>query len=163
MKITKYGINELIEREGSRHHVYNDVAGLPTIGVGHLLTRDELMSGKIVIDGHPVKMVRGLSDAQVKALLEHDLKPIEKAVNDYVKVELTRPQYDTLVSFVFNIGIWAFRKSTLLKVLNDGNYDQVPEQLKRWVYAGGKIRRGLQRRRKEEIENWSANYDNLQR
>ena len=68
-------------------------AGLPTIGVGHLLTRSELTSGKIVINGVPVKYADGLTEQQVTDLLAQDVKPAATVVNSNVKVPLNQNQY----------------------------------------------------------------------
>jgi lysozyme len=145
--------------EGVRKEVYDDVAGLPTIGVGHLLTQDELHSGTIDIDGQAVDYRRGLSDSQVLDLLAQDLVRFEKAVEELVEVSLSQNQFDALISFSFNVGTSAFGKSTLLKVLNQGQYDQVPAQLRRWVKAGGKTVDGLVNRRENEIALWNGQID----
>ena len=60
--------------------VYQDAAGLPTIGVGHLLTKDELASGKILILGEAIKYHDGLTNLQIDRLLTHDLAGSEGAV-----------------------------------------------------------------------------------
>jgi lysozyme len=158
MKFSKYGIKKLIDFEGLRHHVYLNTRGFPTIGVGHLLTQSELSSGKIIIDGHPVKYHPDLPDNWVKLLLAQDLRSPETAVKSLVKVPLTQPKYDALVCFVFNIGVGAFSRSTLLKRLNTGDYESVPSQMRRWKWSGGKIVRGLINRRKKEIRMWQADY-----
>jgi len=75
-------------------------------------------------------------------------------VNSGVKVALNQNQFDSLVSFTFNTGIQAFADSTLLKMLNQGNYDAVPDQLRRWVRAGGNVVQGLVNRRENEIKLW---------
>lgn len=85
-----------------------------------------------------------------------DIFPCEEAVNKYVKVPLSQAQFDVLVSFIFNCGTGAFRKSTLLRELNKGHYDAVPGQLMRWINSGGKPMRGLKRRRAAEAEMWDS-------
>jgi len=134
MKMIERGKALLTQWEGVEDHV--DVAGLPTIGVGHLLSRDELSSGKIYIQGKPVRYTNGLTQEQVSNLLSEDLKKFEEAVNAHVTVPLPQNQFDALVSFAFNVGIGAFKNSTLLKVLNQGNDEEVPAQLRRWVFSG---------------------------
>ena len=62
MKLSDEGKALIRRLEGCRMSCYGDVAGLPTIGVGHLLTRSELMSGKIIIDGVAVRYQNGLTD-----------------------------------------------------------------------------------------------------
>ncbi len=155
MQISKNGINKIKEWEGFENEVYLDSAGLKTIGVGHLLTKDELSSGKIKISGDTFKIHDGLSNAEVEFLLRKDLTGFEKAV-DSVDVELSQNQYDALVSFSFNVGTGAFLHSTLLKLLNQRRYDQVPTQLRRWNRSGGKVVPGLIHRRENEIKLWNS-------
>lgn len=148
MKISENGLKKLTEWEGKRNHVYLDSARLPTIGVGHLLTRSELTSGKI----HGVRYVDGITDEQINLLLVEDLKPAEIILKDFVMTKLNQNQYDALVSFVFNVGITAFYNSTLLRKLNEHKLEEVPRQLMRWKYAGGRIAQGLINRRRNEVE-----------
>jgi lysozyme len=154
MQTSEHGLQLLKQWEGFKQQMYKDAAGLPTIGVGHLLKKDELASGTITIHGVPVKYANGLSDEQVTALLGQDLAPAENAVNSNVKVELNQNQFDALVAFTFNIGTNAFSASTLLKMLNQGNNGAVPDQLRRWVRAGGNVIQGLVTRRENEIKLW---------
>ena len=85
-----------------------------------------------------------------------DVKPAEQAVGGGVKVALSQNQFDALVSFAFNVGNGAFLGSTLLKVLNQGQYDQVPTQLLRWTRSGGQVVQGLVNRRQNEIKLWGG-------
>ena len=156
MKMSANGKKRLAEWEGVKNNVYNDVAGLPTIGVGHLLTAEENDSGKIVINGRPVEYSEGLTDLQVMELLTQDLIRFEDVINSAVIVPLNQNQFDALVAFAFNVGTPAFKKSTLLKVLNAEKYTEVPAQLRRWVKAGGKTVQGLVNRREKEIELWNS-------
>jgi lysozyme len=91
--------------------------------------------------------------------LIEDLDEHGKIVKKYVNVPLTQSQYDALTSFVFNLGGGNFRSSTLLKKLNKGLYDEVPEQIMRWNKArvDGKLTplRGLTRRRTAEAAIFS--------
>lgn len=156
MQMSEHGLELIQQWEGFKLNVYKDSAGLPTIGVGHLLTRSELTSGKIVIDGVPVQYAGGLTNQQVIDLLSQDVKPAEQAVNGSVTVPLNQNQFDALVSFAFNVGVGAFTGSTLLKVLNQKQYDQVPAQLLRWVRSGGQVVQGLVNRRDNEIKLWNG-------
>lgn len=156
MHMSPHGRKLLEEWEGVRLKAYKDSAGLLTIGVGHLLTKSELSSGKININGESVKYGNGLTAEQADELLEQDVKPAETTVNNNVKVELNQHQFDALVSFTFNVGGGAFKGSTLLKKLNNGQYDQVPAQLMRWDKAGGKVVPGLKKRRESEVKLWNS-------
>ena len=156
MQMSQHGLSLLEQWEGFKLQVYRDSAGLPTIGVGHLLTRSELTSGKIVIGGVPVKYSGGLTQQQVNDLLAQDVQPAAQAVNGGVKVALNQNQFDALTSFTFNVGINAFKGSTLLRLLNQSQYDQVPAQLLRWTRAGGQVVPGLLNRRQNEIKLWNG-------
>jgi len=115
-----------------------------TIGWGHTRTARE---GKVI------------TEAKAEDLLREDLDWVERAVNNRVHVYLTQNQYNALCSFVYNIGEQAFITSTLLELLNDEKYNEVPTQLMRWNKQtkpdGSKEEiRGLTRRRASEIALW---------
>lgn len=156
MRTSEHGKDLLRKWEGLSTEVYLDSGGAPTIGIGHLLTKDERRSGKIVI-GHVEGDYReGLTETQCLELLAQDLQESEDCVNKRVKVYLTQNQFDALVSFVFNVGCQAFSGSTLLRVLNDNRHDEVPAQLRRWVFDNGVRVPGLVNRRQKEIDLWSS-------
>lgn len=154
--MSQNGIHLLAEWEGLRTEVYDDAAGLPTIGVGHLLTPSERDSGRVTIRGHAVDYRQGLSKQDVLNLLAQDLERFETALNELTTVQLTQNQFDALVSFAFNVGVQAVKTSTLLKKLNEGLYDEVPGQLRRWTKAGGQTIQGLVNRREKEIKLWQS-------
>lgn len=156
MQMSEEGLELLKQWEGFELKLYKDSAGLLTIGVGHLLTKSELSSGKIVINGLTVKYTDGLTEQQALDLLSQDVQPAENTVNTNVKVLLNQNQFDALVSFTFNVGGGAFKASTLLKVLNQKQYTEVPAQLLRWTRAGGKVVQGLLNRRQNEIKLWNG-------
>ncbi len=118
MITSEEGRSAIALREGIRNKAYKDTKGIWTIGVGH--TGPEVVEGLV------------WSDDKVMSTLVNDLRNAEKAVNLYVKVALTQNQFDALVSFVFNVGAGAFKNSTLLKVLNQGNYEEAANQFDRW-------------------------------
>lgn len=155
MKVSEAGKQLFKEWEGLRKEMYLDSGGCPTIGIGHLLTRSERTSGKISIGNMIGDYREGLTEDQCWQLLEQDLAWAESAVNVLVKVPLTQNQFDALVSFVFNVGKQAFTDSTLLRVLNQGKYEQVPGQLARWVKDNGVEVLGLINRRNKEISLWN--------
>lgn len=123
--------------EGVRYKAYLDTGGVLTNGVGHT--------------GPDVKYVGQVaSKEQVEQWLIDDLKEAEDALYRWVTVELTQNQFDALASFVFNIGEGQFRKSTLLKKLNQQDFDGAAGQFERWIYDNGKIQPGLVKRRHGE-------------
>lgn len=146
----------LIEAEAWRWKAYRDTDGNLTIGVGHMLTRSELVSGKLVIGNRSIRWSDGLSDVDVMQLLVQDIAPREAAINALVEVPLAQHQFDALLMFVFNVGEQAFANSTLLRLLNQEMYDAVPAQLRRWVHSGGKVNNGLKNRREKEVVLWNG-------
>lgn len=156
MGISAKGLGLIKEWEGYKNTVYKDSGGVPTIGVGHALTKSERASGKIVIAGVTYKYKDGLSNEQVDQLLKQDLSIVEIALHKLIKVELNQDQFDALASFIFNVGVSAFTNSTLLRKLNQREYNEVPTQLKRWVHDNGKRNRGLVNRRNNEIKLWNS-------
>lgn len=119
-------------------------------------------AGKYTIGWGHIKRVTSKSIASIEECenyLQEDLDEVHKALDRYVVVPLTQNQYDALASFVFNLGQGNFLKSTLLKKLNAGKYDEVPEQILRWNKArvSGKLipLKGLTRRRAAEAALFS--------
>lgn len=156
MRVGQSGKNLFKQWEGLVKHEYLDSGGAPTIGIGHLLTRSERTSGKILIGGQAYDYRNELTEEQCWQLLDQDLDDAEASVNEVVEVPLNQNQFDALVSFVFNVGNGAFRNSTLVKKLNQGHYDEVPRQLLRWVKDNGHVVQGLINRREKEIGLWNA-------
>lgn len=93
---------------------------------------------------------------QATDALDDDLKAAADAVNELVKVDLTQGQFDALVDFVFNEGAGRLAESTLLRVLNFGEYSRVPDELCRWIYADGEPNAGLKARREGEVILWQG-------
>lgn len=123
--------------EGCKLQAYLDSAGVPTIGVGHT---------------HNVKLGQCCSQQQADLWLTQDLEDAGAAVASLVKVPLTQEQFDALTSFVFNFGATKFGASTLLILLNKGNYKAAADQFSRWVYSDGKVEPGLVTRRAAEAD-----------
>ncbi|WP_256856084.1 lysozyme [Rodentibacter ratti] len=140
MKTSERGISHIIRDEGERLTAYQDIVGIWTIGVGH--------TGQV--DGKPVTKGMKISKEKSSELLKTDLARFEKAINASVNVSLTQNQFDALVSLAFNIGEGAFRRSTLLRKLNAGDYNGASQQFLVWKNAGGRVSQGLLNRRKRE-------------
>ena len=142
MKTSQKGVSFIREFEGLETDAYQDVVGIWTIGVGHT--------------GPEVKKGMTITESAALDILGKDLDKFEKGVAKLVKVPLSQDQFDALVSFSFNVGLGNFQSSTLLKLLNQGNYEAVPTQLLRWNKAGGKEVAGLTRRRAAEGQLWKG-------
>src|SRR5208337_1854254 len=127
---------------GSYKATYDAIGGCWSIGPGLTkgITRDTVMT-----------------KAEIDADYAKELVPFEKCVTRAVTVPLTSNQHVALVSFAYNVGEGDFLSSSLLRVLNAGRADQVPNQLKRWVHGratGAQIVPGLVNRRRAECEMW---------
>jgi lysozyme len=128
---------QLIESfEGLRLTAYRDQGGVLTIGFGH--------TGPDVVEGMTI------TDEQAGILLLDDLETAEQAVNSAVEAPLSQHEFDALVSFVYNVGINAFKSSTLLKLLNEDEYEQAADQFPGWDHVNGIVVPGLAERRAAE-------------
>jgi lysozyme len=157
MQLSEEGLALLKDLEGVEPEPYRDSAGLLTIACGHLMTRDEISSGKITCGDRVIRWKDGpLSDEEMDLLLRDDIGWSEACVEACVRVQLSQNQYDSLVIFCYNVGPNAFRNSTLCRVLNEGLYEEVPTQIQRWCHAGGRVVPGLVNRRARESALWQA-------
>lgn len=121
MIIGTKGIALIKQFEGCVLHVYKDVAGLNTIGYGHLIK--------------PGERFTTITQAQAEALLHTDVRPFETCVGSLVKVPLNQNQFDALVCFAYNVGCGNLASSTLLKFLNAGDMKSAAEQFLVWNKA----------------------------
>ena len=133
MKLSQKGLQVIKDFEGLELKAYVCPAGVLTIGYGST--------------GSHVKSGMTITASDAEKLLQKDLVRFEESVNKLVKVPLTQGQYDALVSFAFNCGTNALAESTLLRLLNSGDYAGAADQFKRWTNQG---LAGLVRRRKAE-------------
>ena len=143
-QISQHGLDKLKQWEGLKTKAYKDAGGVWTIGYGHT-----------AMAGSPVPYQgQVITAAEAENILLKDLIQYEAAVANNVNVKLNDNQFAALVSFTFNVGINAFKNSTLLKKLNQGNFDAVPTELMKWTKAGGKKIQGLVNRRRAEGYLW---------
>lgn len=142
MKISKTGLDLIKKFEGLRLTAYDDGVGVWTIGYGTIKYPN----------GVRVKRGDKITQAQADEYMANDVSVFERAVNRLVKVPLTQNQYDALVSFTYNLGETNLSTSTLLRKLNTHDYKGAAEQFERWNKAGGKVMKGLTRRRIAEKE-----------
>lgn len=152
MKTSERGLALIQEFEGLRLKAYTCPAGILTIGYGHTTAA-----------GEPTVTPRmTITKGVAHEILKSDLERFERGVNGLVKVELTKNQFDVLVSFAYNCGLGSLKKSTLLKRVNAKRFDDVPAELMKWTRGGGKVLPGLVRRRRAEAEMWRSIDDTAQ-
>jgi lysozyme len=140
-------------QEGRMKHAYKDATGY-SLGVGHFLTKDELVSG--LLNG-TVEWKNGLTDAQIDELLQQDIDNVNSSMTPYVHVDLTPGQRKALIDFTFNLGLGHLRISTLLKLINQGVTDErIHTEFQKWTLSQGLVIEGLKRRREAEWDIWTG-------
>jgi len=134
---------ELIKKyEGYSGVAYLCPAKVPTIGWGSTMYDN----------GEPVKIGDVISKARAEDLLNYEVRHFSDKINR-LELGLNQNQFDSIVSLVYNIGIHAFRKSTILRLISKNpNSLDIAVQFGRWVYGGGKMLPGLVKRRADEME-----------
>lgn len=126
----------LLTAEGYRGEAYIPVKGdVPTIGFG-------------TTEG--VKLGDKITPVQALGRAAADVEKFEGAVKQCVKVPLYQHEYDAYISFSYNVGASAFCRSTLVKKLNQSDYEGACKELLRWDMAGGRRIEGLTKRRQKE-------------
>jgi lysozyme len=142
MKVSEKCIKMIKHHEGFVRKPYQDPIGLWTVGVGHLIGDGKSLSkewkGKV------------LTDEEVDELLFEDLERFEDGIERLTKVNLSQGQFDALVSFSFNVGLGNYQSSTLRAKLNRRDYEGAANEFWKWRKAGGKILKGLVKRRADE-------------
>ena len=135
MNISQEGLSLIKKFEGCELKSYKCAAGVWTIGYGAIKGVTENMQ---------------ITKEEADKLLLHEMDEYEGYINNMVTVDLNQNQFDSLVSWVFNLGPSNLKSSTMLKVINNNELDEVPSQIKRWNKANGKVLEGLIRRREAE-------------
>jgi lysozyme len=135
MKVSQKGIKLIKDFEGCKLAAYKDSVGVPTIGVGHI---------------KGVKMGMKITQAQADKYLVEDLAVVEKCLNS-LSVMLKQNQFDSLASWIFNLGVGNFNSSTMKKYIVAKCSDiDVTDQMVKWCNAGGRPLLGLKKRRVAE-------------
>lgn len=158
MNISDRGLSLIKSFEGFRTEAYLDSVQVPTIGYGTIRYPD----------GTSVKMGDECTAEQAEDFLRHDAKRFVDGLNKRIGgVCLTQQQFDSLVSFCYNLGLASFDSSTLYKKLKVNPNDETiykynpaqPEmscEFTKWVRAGGKVLQGLVRRRMIEADFYNS-------
>ena len=121
MHISDEGVALVKKFEGCKLEAYQCAAGVWTIGYG---------STRGVVEGDV------WSQEKADMMLEDELQEYGEHVEELVTMPLSQNQFDALTSWTFNLGPTNLATSTLLKVLNAGEYEDVPAQIKRWNKVG---------------------------
>ena len=144
MKISDKGIELIKSFEGLRLEAYLDVVSVPTIGYGHT---------------KGVKLGDVITEKKAEDYLLDDIHDARMCIMRTVPYGLAPHQFDALVSLIFNIGVGAFSKSTLLKKLKALDIVGAANEFNRWNKAGGVVNKGLTRRRAKERAVFLTGYE----
>ena len=134
-KLSTAGRNGLKRLEACRLRAYRDAVGVLTIGYGHT---ENVYEGAMLPD-----------EASADALLSVDLAVFEDAVNSTAP-DCSQGQFDAMVLLTYNIGVQGFKRSSVLKAHQRGDYQSAARAFALWNQAGGRILPGLVTRRAEE-------------
>ena len=140
--VNKDCIELIKEFEGFSSAPYLDASGTATIGYGNTFYED---GTKVTMGDEPI------TEERAEELLIYVVNAFSRQIKNLIKVKLNDNQFSAIVSLVYNIGITNFRKSTMLRLLNEGNIDDAILEFPVWRRSGGKILRGLQIRRAKEM------------
>lgn len=139
MKASRILIEKIKEFEGLRLRAYRDSGGKPTIGYGHTLG---------------VKMGQRITEQQAEEMLEQDLWVAGRFPNTIKEIN-TQGKYDAVVSFIFNLSVGSFKRSTLYRrILRHAPNKMIQAEFRRWTHSGGKVLPGLVKRREWEAQRW---------
>ena len=141
MEVNKAAIDLIKEFEGFRSKAYPDAVGVWTIGYGTTASAGAGISPKPGME---------ITQDDAERYLQIAVQKFAAKVEDAIKVSVNENQFGALVSLAYNIGPSAFAKSTVVKRLNAGDYQGAADAIMMWDKAGGKVLKGLQRRRKAE-------------
>ena len=140
MKVSDDLIEKIKQFEGYRAKAYKCAAGRWTCGHGHT----KGVTARTVCD-----------KAKALAWLRSDLEPIENFLSAIPEVCKTQGRFDACADFCFNLGVNAFKGSTLLKqIQKKSSVSTIQAEFLKWVYAGGKPLEGLKNRRRWESQRW---------
>lgn len=131
-------------------------AGYWTIGWGHVVRDADGRALRGTADRQYAYQIYpgGISSIEAEQLLRQDIRKFAAGLEALVQVPLTDNQYCALLSFAYNVGLGAVRRSTLLRLLNSGDYNGAANQMLQWVKANGRVLAGLKRRRAAEKQLW---------
>jgi len=135
-------LNTIQQFEGLKLTAYQDSVGIWTIGFGNIFNLDTRK---------PIKQGDVITQDTADRWLKIEVDKLQEKMKKVINVALTDNQWTALTSLVYNIGFGAFKRSTLLRLLNAGaSKEEVAKQFLRWNKAGGKEIKGLTNRRQTE-------------
>lgn len=137
LQLSPTGAAFIKAQEGFQASAYADGKG-QSIGYGHQIQPGE-------------NIVSPITPAEADALFASDAAAAARTVSNALQVQTTQNQFDALTDLAYNIGSAAFLNSTLLQLLNQGDYAGAAQQFSGWVHSAGQVNQGLQARRAADL------------
>lgn len=147
LRLSDKGLELIKQFEGFRSAPYKDIVGVWTIGYGNTYYPD----GRKVSGADKVLTEKEAHDLKM-AIINKDFAPKVRQALGHSKVPITQNMFDACVSLAYNIGVGGFAKSSVVRQLNAGNKQAAADAFLLWNKAGGKVVKGLERRRAKERE-----------
>lgn len=138
MRVNQEAIDIIKHFEGYSSIVYEDPIGIPTIGYGSIWDKE---GNRLTMEHRPI------TEPEAEYLLVRELRHVEKAVTNLIYAPLTSNQFSAIGSLTYNIGSSRLKSSTLRAKINRQDYDGASAEFPKWRRAGGRILKGLVRRR----------------
>lgn len=155
LSLSQQGLALLKSIETLRLKPYDDQTGQP---IAEWMPGASIGYGYLIAEVDWPKFANGIDKSRAAALLEKSTTSAKYAIHHAVVVPLTQQEFDALVLLVFNIGVGAFRKSSVLKLINDPravtDYPDLESAWKAWNKSQGEINEGLENRRDCEWKIW---------
>lgn len=166
-RISDNGLQHIKRFEGFYEYVYDDLSPLqsgrhPEWKGGYVHGTLTIGYGHTNLSGREPRLHPGMRVTEKVAsdILVNVLRDVyEPALRRNVKVPLNQGQWDAMVSWIYNLGEPNLKKSTLLKRINQGRFDDVPAEIMKWNRAGGRVLRGLSNRRRAECAMWRGPHE----
>lgn len=146
-KVNQDGINLIKRFEGFRATAYQDSVGVWTIGYG--------TTGRAGVGIVPAKGMT-ITEEEAEWYLQKAINKFIASIEPSITAPINENQFAAYVSLSYNIGPRAFKRSSTLRHFNAGNIAKASANILLWNKAGGKVLRGLERRREAEMALFDA-------
>lgn len=141
MTINKAGLDLIKQFEGFRARTYDDGVGVLTIGYG--------TTGKAGVGINPIWGMT-IDELEAEIYLQRAIDKFWDQIKNHISAPINENEQAAFISLAYNIGPNAFKRSSALRFFNEGNKKKAADAILMWNKGGGKVMKGLVRRRKAE-------------
>ena len=154
--LSRSGLATIAAMEMCRVLPYTDRDGRPCVGYSHVLSGEEQVTGLLTATKDPYGS--GVTEPVARRALRVDLRTVEDYVNRMVPQRLYAHEFDTIVSWVWSIGIQGLKSPNLFVIIRAGRHENVPMELAKWIRQDGAVSQTLIARRRIESDMWVGRY-----